>query len=271
MPRAARRSSRRGRRYAPYTVRRRRQTTRVGRRRPRYVTRGIITRRTPFVHRVLGGFPPRRTVALRYCETIALNPGDGSASVNVFCVNNIFDPNFSGGGHQPMFYDNYANLYAKYKVNYATITMVCLDNHVVNTTIPNLVSGSNVGQVDTYNNNQRSARMFILVDESTSDYPSDLDNLIEEGNKRMKWRYVVQNTSAQLQKLSFRARPNKNMNLSYNDHTLAANFGAGPARPLYFICGVDSFDTENADSMKYQFIITYNVTMFDFIGNQAQN
>lgn len=171
-----------------------------------------------------------------------------------------------------MFYDNYATLYSKYKVNYATITMVPLSSHMINTTAITLVDGTNAGPDSQYfAANERAARMFILVDEQPADYPSDLDNLIEEGNKRMKWRYVPQNTSPYMQKLSFRAYPHRCMNLNFRDANLGASFGSAPGRPLYFICGVDSMDGFNADSMKYQFIITYNVILFDFIGAQTQN
>lgn len=210
-------------------------------------------------------------MALRYVETVNLNPGDGTSAVNVFRANQMYDPNYTGAGHQPMFFDNYAALYSKYKVNSATVTMVPLQNHIVNTTVNNQTAGTTVSTDQYFQSNEHAVRMFILVDESPSDYPNDLDNLIEEGNKRLRWRYVPQTTSASMQKLTMKILPHKAMNLSFNDHALACGTTSDPLRPLYFICGVDSFDTFNADGMKYQIFITYNVTFFDFIGAQSQN
>nr|QKN88861.1 MAG: capsid protein [Cressdnaviricota sp.]QKN88875.1 MAG: capsid protein [Cressdnaviricota sp.] len=243
------------------------------RRAPRYrVSRkGYRSMRFNKVHRSLGGFSPTKNVSLRYVETVTLNPSDGVSAVNVFCANNIFDPNYTGTGHQPMFYDNYASLYGKYRVNYATCTMVALDNHIVNAVIQNTTSGTTTGTTYVYGQNERASRMFILMDESPTDYPNDLDNLIEEGNKRLRWRYAPQTTSSAMQKIRAKAYPASMMNLSYRDDSLASSFGSGPAKPLFFICGVDSMDADNADTMNYQVFITYNVTMFDFIGNQTQN
>lgn len=224
------------------------------------------------VKRPLGGFPIRKNVTLRYAEVVALNPAGGSDAVQVFGANNCFDPNYSGVGHQPMFFDNYKALYNKYKVNYATITMISINNHAINTATENAVAGTTTSTNFFGYSNERACRMFILADESPTDYPSDMDNLIEEGHKSFKWRYAPQTTSGHMQKLSMRVYPHRNLNVPFRDHVLASDVGGAPARPLYFICGVDAIaDGADPDSMYYQFIITYNVTFFDFANNQGQN
>jgi len=256
-------------------------------RRGRFVRRQTRSaRRTPLVYRSLsnrgfssraarlqniGGFPKRKTTILRYVEDFNLDPGNGTSAVAVYRCNNLDDPTYASGGHQPMFFDNYKALYGKYKVNYATITFVCLTNHIVNTSTESVSSGTSAGTNQFFAANERAARMFILNDVSASDYPNDLDNLIEEGNKNMRWKYAPQTTSGAMHKLRFRCYPHKLQNLSYKDSTLSALTSTGPANECYFICGVDSMPSQNADTMKYQVIITYNVTFFDFIGNQAQN
>jgi len=242
-------------------------------------------RRTPLLYRSLrtrnftsrssriqniGGFPRSKTTVLRYVEDFSLNPGNGTSAVAIYRCNNLDDPTYAAGGHQPMFFDNYKALYGKYKVNYATITFVALSNHVVNTTIGDQVDGTTVSTTNIYAANERAARMFILNDPSASDYPNDLDNLIEEGNKNLRWKYAPQNTTGAMHKLRFRCYPHKLQNLSYKDSTLSSLTSSGPSNECYFICGVDSMPNADADSMRYQVIITYNVTFFDFIGNQAQ-
>jgi len=241
-------------------------TRRVSRRLPGRYALSFRNRFAP-----LGGFPPIKHTTLRYVETVTLNPGNGSSAVNVFAVNNIFDPNVTGSGHQPMYYDNYAALYSRYRVTSATCTFIPLSNHITNTTTAETSLGTTTGANQFFSSNERACRLFILIDKSPTDYPSDLDNLIEEGNKRLKWRFVPQTTSPTMQKLTVRADPARMQNLSRKDDGLQSSFGAGPGYPLYFICGVDSMDTFNADSMSYQVIITYRVTFSDFIGNQTQN
>lgn len=266
MPRRPRRLNRRYQRRRFNRNRFIKKYNRLARTTPLRYRRLSIPRKLP-----IGGFPARRTTVLRYVEDFTLNPGVATSAVNVFSINNLYDPNFTGTGHQPMFFDNYAALYSKYRVNHATITFVALQNKVVNTTTPNLSNGTNIGNNFFYNANERACRMFILADQDPSDYPANLDNLIEEGNPRMKWKYCFQNTEARAQKLTMKQYPHRVCNLARGDDSLRATTSGGPGIPAYFICGVDSMPSTNSDAMRYQVIITYNVTFFDFIANQTQN
>lgn len=52
---------------------------------------------------------------LVYCDTKTIAPGTGSA-YHVYRLNNCFDPDFTGVGHQPAFWDRWTALYENYKV-----------------------------------------------------------------------------------------------------------------------------------------------------------
>lgn len=52
----------------------------------------------------------------------ALASGSGAAEI-VFSGNNLYDPNYSGGGHQPMFYDQLTTIYQRWRVTGSRITM----------------------------------------------------------------------------------------------------------------------------------------------------
>lgn len=52
---------------------------------------------------------------LRYCDTKTLTPGAGKAE-HLFRLNGLSDPDYTGVGHQPAFFDNWAALYASYRV-----------------------------------------------------------------------------------------------------------------------------------------------------------
>jgi len=62
-------------------------------------------------------FPDRFITKLNYSELTALNYlGFGVPAVHLFRCNSIFDPNYSGVGHQPLGHDEYAQLYNRYRV-----------------------------------------------------------------------------------------------------------------------------------------------------------
>lgn len=109
---------------------RRRYGRRVYRRRPaavarrrvaykarRYARRGRISRR-PF-----GGYGRIKFATLKYCEEISINAGIAAVATYVFRANSLFDPNFTGVGHQPMGFDEWMARYARYAVISSTLTM----------------------------------------------------------------------------------------------------------------------------------------------------
>ena len=89
-----------------------------------------VTRRLP--SNIQGTLIPDRTyVTLKYNEDLSIVVPPGGIMANyLFRCNSIFDPNYTGTGHQPLGHDQYANFYKKYVVMGATITATfkALDN-----------------------------------------------------------------------------------------------------------------------------------------------
>lgn len=54
-------------------------------------------------------------VRLTYVDQLVLAPGVPVAQ-HTFRGNSCFDPDYTGGGHQPLYFDQYATLYSKYRV-----------------------------------------------------------------------------------------------------------------------------------------------------------
>lgn len=52
-----------------------------------------------------------------------MNPATGIHSLHSFKMNDIFDPNYSGTGHQPFGHDTYMALYGRYLVKKAVISV----------------------------------------------------------------------------------------------------------------------------------------------------
>lgn len=65
-----------------------------------------------YMNSKLNPLPTKTTVSLRYVEGIDLAPGAAGAPAKyVWRCNGPYDPNYTGVGHQPMFWDMYAGLY----------------------------------------------------------------------------------------------------------------------------------------------------------------
>lgn len=62
------------------------------------------------------GFPRQLKVNLEYVETIKLQAASGVFTTYFFSANGMFDPNLTGTGHQPMYFDQYMALYNHFTV-----------------------------------------------------------------------------------------------------------------------------------------------------------
>lgn len=60
---------------------------------------------------------------LRYTESLSRNISVGSANTYIYQANNLFDPDFTGTGHQPRGFDQFMLLYNHYTVVGAKITL----------------------------------------------------------------------------------------------------------------------------------------------------
>lgn len=75
--------------------------------------------------------PSRMNVTIKYCERIVLNPTVGTADNYVFAMNNAYDPNVTGTGHQPAGYDTWTTLYNRYVVTRSSIKITVFPAGVV--------------------------------------------------------------------------------------------------------------------------------------------
>jgi len=73
-------------------------------------------------------FPARMRAVLRYSETFTLNPAAGSTGHSLWRCGSIFDPNYTGIGHQPYGRDTYASIYNHYTVLKSNIKVTCITN-----------------------------------------------------------------------------------------------------------------------------------------------
>jgi len=71
-------------------------------------------------------FPPKLYNTLRYSEQVILNTSDSlnGCGSYVFSCNNLYDPNYTGTGHQPLYYDQLTGIYNHWTVISSKITIV---------------------------------------------------------------------------------------------------------------------------------------------------
>jgi len=67
--------------------------------------------------RAITGFPERMTVTLPYVISGRVNPGVVAYTDQVININNTYDPDNSGAGHQPRGFDQWMTVYNKYRVS----------------------------------------------------------------------------------------------------------------------------------------------------------
>lgn len=86
----------------------------------------------------------------KYCETLTFNPGAGTAAINSFSANGMFDPNITGTGHQPVGFDELVGImYSHYTVIAARITCHYSTDGTSGSTAANRV-GISIRDVDGY-------------------------------------------------------------------------------------------------------------------------
>lgn len=69
------------------------------------------------------GFADQCYVRLKYAEELKLGDGLSPVLYYSFRGNSLFDPNYTATGHQPLYFDQYAAIYERYRVMGAKITI----------------------------------------------------------------------------------------------------------------------------------------------------
>lgn len=79
------------------------------------------------------GFPDRIITRLRYDNVGSFTSTTGAIAKQVYRMNSLFDPDKTGGGHQPLYYDQLNTVYDQYAVIKSRIrhTLVAKENNTV--------------------------------------------------------------------------------------------------------------------------------------------
>lgn len=96
------------------------------------------------------GMPERMFVKLKYCDEVQFTSGIVSELSQVYRGNSIFDPDFTGAGHQPLGHDQWAGFYKRYRVVACAISCKFTQFTTAGNTHHIVVLPSNESTVDNF-------------------------------------------------------------------------------------------------------------------------
>lgn len=91
-------------------------------RRKGYKRRSLVSNYVP------SGMPTQRIAKLKYAQTMSVTSNTGIIGEQRFSANNIYDPDVTGTGHQPMGHDQWTALFNHYVVLGSKITVNFCDS-----------------------------------------------------------------------------------------------------------------------------------------------
>lgn len=192
------------------------------------------------------GFSESMRTKLVYFASI---PFTNATNTQIFRGNSVFDPDLSGGGAQPNYYDTYASVYSTYRVHSSSIE----------------VNFNNASPTVT-------GRCYVMPSDVVTT-PTNVPNAI--GNPYVKWKsYSTNNAGHSIQKIKHRmttAKINGKTQAQVKDSdNYQALINANPADTWYWFVGGEDCAQTSAQSMFVDVKLTYDVEFTDKL-NQNLN
>lgn len=186
------------------------------------------------------GFSDSMFVKLNYVDYIQLRPGT-MYSQYVFRGNSLFDPDYTGTGHQPMYFDQYAAIYGRYRVAGCSI------------------------KVDSVNASGTSSLYFILFPSTDVATLTSISLALEQGRARAP-RVIPAGNTGENGRIKTYCSTRKAVGLTKGqamDDSLTATVGSTPSQVWYWNCFWES--TDNSSNVVANVIVklTYYVQFFD--------
>lgn len=193
------------------------------------------------------GFPNSIITTLRYCDFYGLTSTTGGSTAQVFRANGIFDPDYTGAGHQPMYRDNWANIYDYYTVLGSKITV-------------------------TYHS--RSSTQGFIIGCIGTDSPSITSTVTSWMENNNAVSGLLGNVNCQPVTLSMTYSPEENLGSNAKDDGSSMTaVGADPSSgegQFYFAITAATEDGATTASLTAKVQIEYTVK-FTYLSKQAQN
>ncbi len=184
----------------------------------------------------LVGFPQVTKTTLKYHEGVLLDPTAGQFKTYLYKCNGLYDPNYTGTGHQPMGYDQLASVYSHYCVTASRIKLTQLTSPANPTVVGVLVSDQNG---------------------SSGPWPA----VTEQAKNRVSF---VAPTQSSTQKIIVRQKWDLHTMtgiIDGSDSTYSAAVGADPTDVQYFIIFLQALDMSTDIAAQWYLVeLEYDVT-----------
>lgn len=190
------------------------------------------------VPRNIYGFPSSMTTKLRYADVVALTY-TSTVTKYAFGANNVFDPDFTGVGHQPYFYDQITPLFNRYVVLGSKITVTFLP--VSSTVTP--PSGPGV---------------VGIIGDNNASVSSVANTLMEGQNSKSTFITPWSGTDSKAM-ITATYSPELSLGISSDDDTVAALVSAGPAKTWFFNLFCQDYNSTTASVIYAKVNIEYTV------------
>lgn len=181
-------------------------------------------------------FPKQFTTKLRYETSVDVDPPLGGTASHLFRANSVFDPDFTGVGNQPRYFDQIMPLYDHFTVIGAKITVKVANPH----TTPYIVGVQLNGNGTTVAN---------------------INDLIEQRNSTYKWiGHAYANTAINQITKKFSTKKFLGISKPLAEDDLRGSISANPNEGAYFAVTVGSHDPAvNGLALPLRIIIDYIV------------
>lgn len=175
--------------------------------------RSVKNRVVP-IQRNIYGFPDNYVATLRYCDNITLSSAIGAIGKNTFRMNSIFDPDYTGTGHQPLYHDQFAGIFNKYVVigSKIKVTFANVPDSMAATAPTGPIVVGLCPDTDT---------TLSSVISTVMEAPKSINSTINNG------------LGQSIKILSATYSPQRDLGLTPEDDTIGANFGSNPSLAYY--------------------------------------
>lgn len=186
------------------------------------------------------GFPATKVIPMRYCETVTLSAAAGTMAKYVFRANSIYDPNYTGTGHQPSGHDQWSAFYGRYTVIGAKMRAYNTDS-AVSQAYP-FVYG-------------------IQLNTDLATVASQYDVIIEQGRDKFSFHNSNYDRKRGVMKGYSPKRFFNLTNIKDNMLTHGSHFGANPTEEALFTLWAQDQAKSNAVGNNFVVIIDYMVLL----------
>jgi hypothetical protein len=193
-------------------------------------------------------FPPTRTATFRYADVALESEASNAGTYQLFDLGSLYDPDYTGIGHQPLYFDQLVTLngpYKRYRVTHGVVRFTVLN---MSTTVPIQVTAALQPYVTTPGNRIAAAEKPFVMKKNVM--PQGSSNALATFVVPFKSAKVVGVTPAQF--------------LTEDDY--AGNYGGSPALSAKLLISMFGIGANCSCFVDYE--IEQTAVLFDlgFIG-----